>query len=246
MITVFLTIFLNTAFQQSDQSVLNEFLLSHDLHKSYIAFNTIILDENRFRDLVLTYLSDAESDKTKLNSRIIYLAAHFKDSRYIPFLVDIINDEEYSYESCIYSCPVVFALTIYEKFTNFKLANLDSSITPVQDLIAECDKVNQIKLIQTDVLLNMSGPGVNSALNKGIKLGNRELIEFAGPFKKDKNIPRFIAAAILSNRLIEPMFLPDLYWLAISEELDASMQYRSFIYPAIYKTESNKLFKFNN
>lgn len=243
MIAYILIYLLSLFGQLSETDVFNKFLLSKNLANSHEAFIDILANEDEFKDIVLENLNQAEKDKTRLDPKLIYLASYFRDERYIPILVSILNDKDYSYEKCIYSCPIIFALTLYEEFTNYELANLDSSISPVQDLIVECERVKKIKLINDDGNIGLKGPGVDSAIEKGIQLDNSKLIEFAGPFNKDDELPRFVAVEILAHRLIDPNYLVDLFWLAINEEKDASMEFRSSIYFAIYKTEKYNLMK---
>ncbi len=243
MIAYILIILLSLSGQLSEADVLNKFLLSKNLANSHEAFIDILANEDELKDIVLENLIETLKEKTTLDPKLMYLAAYFRDERYIPILVSIINDKDYSYEKCIYSCPIIFALTLYEEFTNYELANLDSSISPVKDLISECERVKKIKLINDDVSKDFKGPSIDKAIEKGIKLDNSKLIDIAGPLKKDDEIPRFVAAEILAHRLIDPKYLPDLYWLAINEKKDASMEYRSSIYFAIYKTEKYKLMK---
>jgi len=215
-----------------------KFLYSDDLKEVERAYWRIAKHPDEFEDIVLNELLIYSEDPSKTPDRLLYIAAYIRDNRYIEPLLHILKDEEYSENSCIYDCPIVFSLIIYGAFSNYSLpSDLDRNYFAVNDLYSGIDRISKMSLKHENASNHIIGPGVDAHFKKGEFLPTEEIIRSAGPGNFGL-IPRRIAAFILQYRLVDPKFLPDLYWLAISEpEPRGAEEFRTAIYWAIYKTE---------
>jgi len=232
-ILILLIILIENIFAQKSNEVK---ILDAFLEDDQKAYSEIISHPEKYKDVILEKLENYKDKPEQISKSILYIVAFIRDERYIPYLIKIIENKEYSYENCIYSCPIIFSLTIYSCFTNYSLPKLNNEYVLVSDLYSDIERVQNINLISEDVSEYIKGPVIDSELNIGKKLNTETLIHLAGQ-NDDGTISRTAAAYILKYRLIDINFLTDLYWLAITEIVDASMQFRSSIYWAIYKTE---------
>ncbi len=171
---------------------------------------------------------------------LLYIAAYIRDERYIPLLIKLIENEEYTHESCVNACPVVFALAIYSCFTNYPLPKLNDKMAPVPDLLATIERIKKIEIKSDKASYYVRGPGFNSILTRYEKLSTEEIIKKAGP-ENEGLYYRYLAASVLEYRIADAKYLSELYWLAITEtENYVSVDYRSAVYGAIYKAEKAK------
>jgi hypothetical protein len=85
----------------------------------------------------------------------------------------------------------------------------------------------------------VKGPGIDDLLEKAHRLSEKELIKQAGPENTDHD-SRYAAAYELAYTIINDTNLMDLYWLAVKEVTDASMNYRNSIYRAILRAKKSK------
>ncbi len=227
----------------NDKEIFNEFLYPSDIGKVENAYFTIIDQENDFKDIILNELERYIENPDSTPDALIYLAAIIRDERYVPILVNFIENPAYSYNQCIYTCPIVFALTIYSCFSPYSLPDtLNMALSPVKDLISEINRVNKISLKSEKASEYIKGPGIDSDLKLGESMSTEQLLILASS-KNDGSISRLAAAYILEYRTDSDEYLSDLYWLAITGYKDASMEFLSSVHRAIYKAETAKLNK---
>ena len=221
--------------------LLQTFLYSDDLKEVERAYWRITKQPSEFEDVVLDELLIHSKNPSRTPDRLLYIAAYIRDNRYIEPLLHILKDVEYTEHSCIYDCPIVFSLIIYGAFSKYSLpSNLNRNNVAVYDLYSGIDRISKISLKHKNASDYITGPGVDTHFKKGESLPTEEIIKSARPGNIG-SIPRYAAAYILQYRLVDPKFLPDLYWLAVSEpEPDGAMEFRNAIYWAIYKTEKLK------
>lgn len=224
-----------------EQVVLDRFLLSKDLQERKKAFSTILANDASYRDLVLAKLQKSSAVPTDTPDSLIYLAASLKDPRYVDPLSKLINNTSYSGDRCVYSCPIVFALTILRCFAGAELpTNLDTSSTPVKDLRRTIQHVQSMPIEPQTTSTIAQGPGIDQLIQDIEKRPMSEVLQIAGP--ETKNARRRMAAAyVLQAKITDPKYLDDLYWLAATDLNDASGEYRAAIYSAIYRVETVKL-----
>ena len=170
-------------------------------------------------------------------NRAVYLAALVRDPSFPTILVKNIGSETVVVHECIYSCPMVFALTIYAIFGGWKPpANLDSNLTTVGDLRAEIKIVSGISLKVGNIDDVVQGADVEKHRKEMQKKTEEELIRMAGPSNRSYDM-RLLAAEWLQTTVPTSKNRIDLYLLAINEVRDASEEYRSAVYAAIYRAE---------
>jgi hypothetical protein len=225
--------------ETEESKTLYKFLWSKSLKDSHQSYGKIISNPEKYKSAILDRLQYYEDKPDQIPDALIYIATFIRDERYIPYLIKLIENNKYSYDRCIYSCPIIFSLTIYSCFTNYSIPELSNELTPVFDLKSEIVKVNNIKLLNEDASDKIKGPGIDSLLQVYKNLNPLELFDVAGP-KNNNEISRLAAAYITKFRLFDSKHLSSLYWLIITEMKDASMEYRSSIYWAIYKTEMSQ------
>jgi hypothetical protein len=234
---LFLTISNLFALEINDERTLDKYLSSKKTEVVLKTYLEIIGNPNRYVKLILDKFQYYKDKSEETPNSLIYIASYIRDPRFLPYLITLIQDTSYSNYSCIYSCPVVFSLTIFSCFTNNRLPHLDNKFTPVYDLYSEIDHVKNIKLVsEKPYNWYNTGPDMDSTFKIIEKLPTTNIINIAGP-NNSNSISRYYAACILKCRLIETTYLYELYWLAITEQQDESAQYRFQIYNAIYKTE---------
>jgi len=231
--------------QTTAELTLNDFLYSKDMesvHKSYLH---IIKNQSNYKDLVYKNLIkySRKTNQVTIPDRLIYIASYIKDKKYIKPLTDLIKNKDYSYNSCVYSCPIVFSLAIYTCFTEYKLSSkFDPEITPVKDLKETIKYINKISLAKESPSKYCQGPGIDSLLKSTENLSFNEIIRQAGPQNHNYE-SRFAAGVVLEATTDDDKYLDDLYWLAITEVKDASCEFRNAIYQAIYRAETARRLK---
>ena len=222
----------------AEKTRLSQFLHSSSVNEQRKAFTLIIADNNKYKDLVLTELEVYLNKPNKTPDALLYLAAYIRDRRYIRPLSKLINNDNYSANHCIYSCPIVFSLVVFSSFTEYSLPVLVDKLVAVQDLKSEGDRVKHISLELNPVYIYASGPGIDQLLHEFEALPLSEVIKIAGPETTDGD-NRTAAAIVLQARVRDDQYLKELYWLAIKNLTnDASGEYRGAIHWAIYKAET--------
>ncbi len=243
---IILLIFVCKAYSQTTTELtLNNFLYSKDIEVAHKSYLHIIKNQNKYKDLIYKNLIKCSRDTKQVNipDRLIYIATYIKDKDFINPLTDLISNKDYSDNSCIYSCPIVFSLAIYSCFTEYKLSSkFDPKITPVKDLMETIKYINKISLAKESPSKNCRGPGIDSLLKSTEKLSFNEIIRQAGPQNHNYK-SRYAAAVVLEATTDDDKYLDDLYWLAITEVKDASCEFRSAIYQAIYRAETARRLK---
>lgn len=221
----------------NDKTTLNQFLFSKNESERQKAFNSIINNGTKYKNLVLTELQKYEAEPDKTPDALLYLAAFIKDQRYVQPLSKLINNDKYSSEHCIYSCPIVFSLTIITTFANCSLPILDDKLIAVQDLKSEIKRVKNISIKPEEVSKYVQGPGIDKVLQEMESLPLSDVIKIAG--QNTATYERRVAAAyVLSSNITTDQYIKELYWLAITHIEDASHEYEDAIYLAIYRAET--------
>ena len=227
--------------QSKEQVVLDRFLYSKDIGSRKVAFEEILVSDKPYRDLVLAGLRRSLEKPDNTPDSLIYLAAYIKDPRYLSPLAKLINNAGYSGNRCIYSCPIVFSLAVYQCFAGSELpTDLNSTLTPVKDLDRVIRHVRSISVEPEMTSKLVHGPGIDSLVQEIEKLPISEVMQIAGPNNNNAR-KRMAAAFVLQARITDPRYLSELYWLAVTALNDASGEYRSAIYSAIYRVETVKL-----
>jgi hypothetical protein len=173
-------------------------------------------------------------------NRAVYLSALVRDPSFPPLLVKNIGNETLL-DDCEYPCPVVFALTVQASFGGWKLPqNLDSNLTTVHDLQSAIRFVSQLSLKVGSIEDVAQGPWVEEHRKEINGKTEEELIRMAGPSTKSMDT-RLIALYRLETLVTDSRNRIELYLLALNEVRDASGDYRSSLYQAIYRAELAKV-----
>ena len=222
----------------AEKTTLSQFLYSSSVNERQKAFTVIIANDNKYKDLILTELEFYSNKPDKIRDALLYLAAYIRDRRYVRPLSKLINNDNYSANHCIYTCPIVFSLVIFSSFTDYSLPVLNDKLTAVQDLKSEGERVKRISIELNPAYIYASGPGIDQWLHEMESLPLSEVVKIAGPETVDGD-KRMAAAIVLQAHAMDDRYLKELYWLAI-ENLpnDASGEYRGAIHWAIYKAET--------
>ncbi len=221
----------------AEKTRLSEFLHSSSVSDQQKAFTLIIANDNKYKDLVLTELEVYLDKPNKTPDALLYLAAYIRDQRYIRPLSKLINNDNYSANHCIYTCPIVFSLVVFSSFTDYSLPVLNDKLTAVRDLKSEREMVKNISIELNPAYMSASGPGIDQLLHELETLPLSEVIKIAGSDITDGD-KRTAAAIVLQAHVMDDHYLKELYWLAIKNlPNDASGEYRAAIHWAIYKAE---------
>jgi hypothetical protein len=219
------------------------------------AFDAFVANPQQFipqlKEILSSY-TDAPLDLDRLNA-VFYLAAYTKDASLASPIMDVVNrftssDEQESELGCIYMCPVVFALVIFDSCTDWSLPEPPAVGygTVLYDARRDIDSFQNQPLVAEHAKEHSSGVEAwNARLEKVAAMTYTELLKAAGEANPDTDL-RFAAAFELQYRTVTSDYLDELYWLAITGEKferdvnDASMQYRDAICRAIYRAERAK------
>jgi hypothetical protein len=175
------------------------------------------------------------TDRVAAN-RAVYISALVRDPSFPPILLKHLGSEAVL-DECMYSCPPIFALTVYASFEDWKPpANLDSNLTTVGDLRTEIKAVSQINLKVGNVDDVVQGPIVEEHRKEMQGKTEEQLIRMAGPLNPAYDT-RLLAAEWLQTLVTSSKNRVDLYLLALNEARDASEEYRSAVYASIYRAE---------
>ena len=113
-----LSIDLNS-FYSKEKATLDTLLHSDNIQEKHKAYNSIIQNKNLYKDLILHELNRYAENMDSIPDELIYIAAFIRDPLYIWPLMKYLENPYYSYDSCVYECPIVFALTVYSCFTPY-------------------------------------------------------------------------------------------------------------------------------
>jgi hypothetical protein len=226
---------------KKDDEIFNDFLSSSSLLKKEKAYLHILQNKKAFSDKLFHEIKKYQTKNT-IPNELIYLATIFREERFLKPLINMIENPEYSESACIYSCPIVFSLTVYECFSKFSLPdNLNKKLTAVSDLFLTIDSTKNISLKREKINTSGYSPKAKTLFAKLENLTIDQLIEKAGP-NNPNYLSRTFAALILSYSIDNEKHIKKLYWLAITEiPDDASREYRSAIYRAIYRAEAARI-----
>jgi hypothetical protein len=228
-----------------EQNIFNDFLHSKNINKRYKAFITIVSNDKKYRDIVLTKLLHYQENPDTTPEALIHLAAFLKDQRYILPLTKMINNTKYSENRCIYVCPIIFSLVIFDCFTTFSVTEgLNENVNAVEDLKRDIKWVKSISLKSEKASKYVTGPGARP-LSEMETLPLAEVLKLAGPNTKDVH-KRMNAAFVLQYGTVNDTYLAELYWLARTYLDDASNEYLNAVYQAIYRAETARKIKSHN
>ena len=230
--------------QETPDQILQTFLYGKSTKQVEKAYWHIYQNQKSYADLVYDELARYQDKKKKVNipDRLIYLAAIIRDERYVKPLVKLISNPYYSEDACIYCCPIVLAVKYYTCFSPYKVpTNLNRKLTAVNDLYGDIDRLKNLDVHKEEITDFIHGPDDSANAEFG-KMSFEKLFALAGPNNKDEK-SRFIASAGIAANATDDSHLPELYWLASTEMIDASCEYRCFIYQALDKAEKYRFDK---
>jgi len=218
--------------------VMDEFLRSPYAEARKRAYDHISERKDEFLPVLRRQL---ESWKDRLRSirrleKLLGLTALFRHSSLVPPLEEMLDEPEFEWH-CLYSCPLTFVMSIYGALGIWDPASEHLGSTVITDIRSLVARVKEVSCVREDPRDHIEGPGVDGILNRMVKLDERRLIHTAGAENPDR-WARTAAAYVLEYTVESSQNLRDLYWLAIDDIDDASAQYRSAIYWAIYRAES--------
>lgn len=176
-----------------------------------------------------------------MGNRVVYLAALVRDPSFPQILVKELGDGEVR-SQCIYDCSVVFALSVFACYGGWKVpAGLDTHLTTVTDLLGKIRGVNKMDLNVGNVADIVRGTGDEPLLPEVVGKTEDELISLARPETQSYQL-RTLAALALAESVTTSRNRVDLYVLAMNDNKnDASAQYISSIFGAIYRAETARL-----
>ena len=226
------------------KDVMDEFLLSPYLDARRRAYDHIIANKERFLPAIRQKIAlwrERLRTKGYLN-KLIYLASIFRHDCLIPSLEEMIEEPAFALD-CLYECPLTFTMSIYGHFKGWKppagefvMGDSPDIAWVIHDIRSDIQKIGKTDHKRKDPRKYITGPGVDNLFDRMVKLEEKELIKLAGPENTD-GWERTVAAYTLEYTVDNSSNLDNLYWLAINEIVDASSQYRSAIYRAIYRAE---------
>lgn len=190
----------------------------------------------RIQESLRDYPRSARTDWRAAN-RAVHVAALVRDSSFAPILIEILGDSAVL-EECIYSCPVVFALTIQAAFAGWTPPpTLDTTLTTVNDLKSSIPSVSHMSLEIRPLVSLAQGPAVDRHRKSIEGKSEEQLIQMAGSTSPDE--PRWLAAVALEASVATSKNRIELYLLLMNEpQNEASAEYRGSIYHAIYRAET--------
>jgi hypothetical protein len=172
--------------------------------------------------------------------RAVYLSALLRDPSFPGLLVKNIGNETVL-NDCIYACPLVFALTVQASFAGWKPpSSLDPQLETVSDLRNGISSVSHLNLKVGRIDDLVQGPWLEEHRKEIEGKTEEQLIQMAGPANSSADT-RQLAADRLETLITDPRNRIELYLLTLNEIRDASGEYRSSIYHAIYRAELAKV-----
>jgi hypothetical protein len=224
-------------------NALDVFLNSENISEQRRAYLEIQKNKNNYSAQVqhkLEAFQKTKDPRINVLNKLLYLAAIIKSEKFVEPLVKMLEDKQYLTNECIYDCPIVFTLTVFAISTNWSPpVSMDSQNTKVSDLLSRIRWIINLPLQRGYAGDEIKGPGIDDLLRKAHTLSEKELIKQAGPESRDYD-SRYAAACELAYTVIKETNLLDLYWLAVTEVTDASMEYRNCVYLSILRAEKSK------
>jgi hypothetical protein len=190
----------------------------------------------RIRESLRDYPRSVRTDWQAAN-RAVHVAALVRDASFAPILVSMLGDSAVV-DECIYTCPVVFTLTIFSSFGGWTLpAGLDSSLTTVTDLQAAVRYMPRVSLDVRPIDKVVQGPAVERHRKAIEGKTEEQLIEMAA----SRDGAGWLAPFALESSVATSKSRIELFLLLMNESRsDASKEYRGSIYQAIYRAETAK------
>jgi hypothetical protein len=225
------------------------FLHSPKISERRAAYLDIVKNREQYINQIKKGLETFERTKEnriEVLKRYIYLAAMIRSDKFIPSLVAIFKDYGDLGGSCIYCCPIEFALSLYAAFTNWSpppeilTRTTDTILTDLRTLIQDIAERKSKPLVWEPLRVQFADPEKQKWFERMELLSVEELIKMTGPENADSD-ERYWAAQALAGKVIDEKNLTDLYWLAIEEfPSDASGFFRCNTYAAIERAEIAK------
>jgi hypothetical protein len=225
-------------------NILDVFLSSDNINVERKAYLEVLKNKKSYSVQIqhkLEAFQKTKDPRINVLNKLLYLAAIIKSEKFVEPLVKMLEDKQYLTNECIYDCPIVFTLTVFAISKNwFPPASMaNSQNTKVSDLLSLTRWIGNLPLRRGYAGDDIQGPGMDDLLKRAHTLTETELIKQAGPENTDYD-SRYAAACELAYTVIKDTNLWDLYWLAIKEVTDASMEYRNCVYLAILRAEKAK------
>ena len=232
----------NITFASSSTDSLTLLINSKDLDIKRDAFQNIARNGEMYSDEMLSRLTMYSKSRAgnidELNT-LIYLAAVVKDKRFLGPLWEMLLDDEYLVDECLYECPIIFSLSVYAIAADWNPPEkLNGPNIKVDDFYREYRSLSSLSLRKDHAYNHIYGPGINEQLKQVSNLSEEDIVKQAGPQNLDSK-SRYAAAYELEYSVVDDKNLVDLYWLAINETVGASREYRSAIYRAILRAEKS-------
>ena len=235
-------VFSQLGYADDHAKALDVILGSAELTEQRAAFEKIAASPDQYVSLVRNRLIAVANGNLKPDlkslDRLFYLAAFLKDKSLARPIETLWQDTSFLPDYCVYSCPMVFALTIYatsDLWTPPK--NIKRTFDRHGDLYTEIRMASEISLEPTPEEHRARGPGIDRYLEEMAKESEKQLIEKAGP-NPQEYLRRMAAAYQLSYSVSSSRNLKDLYWVSIQEaKLDGAYEFRWAIYNAVYRAE---------
>lgn len=217
-------------------------LHSRSLADQRTSLTAVLSDPQKYLPRIQQNLRDyprlLRTDPVAAN-RAVYISALVGDPSFPGLLVKNIGNETVL-GGCDYPCPIVFALTVQASFGGWKLPqNLDSNLTTVHDLQSNIRFVSHLSLKVGSIEDVSQGPWIEEHRKEIKGKTEEDLIRMAGPNTKSMDT-RLIALYRLETLVTDSRNRIELYLLALNEVRDASGDYRSSLYQAIYRAELAK------
>jgi hypothetical protein len=245
LVSVILSANLNAALPSNS---LDTFLNSEDIRERKTAYLDILRNKDSYIDPIQLRLESFRRTKDQrfsILNKLICLTAIIRSEKFISTLWEMYEDYDYIWEDCIYSCPIIFTLTLYTLYTDWsppkESKNADNSMGhDLNAIILWARESRKLPLIRGRSGMHFRRPEDQEWLRQTESLPEEQLIEIVGPENPDSDT-RLWASTILANTVVDSANLIELYWLAIEDMTDdASGLYRGSIYRAILRAERAK------
>ena len=219
-------------------------LSSGGLSEQRAAFEKIASSPEQYVPLVRNRLASVANGQVQISAesldRLLYLSAFLKDKSLIHPIERLWIDRDFLPNYCLYSCPLVFSLTIYATDGLWKPPeNIEKVLLRHYDLDPEIRIASEISLEPTPLeQLKQKILGMDRYLEELSKESEQQQIDQAGRQTEDY-IKRLAAVFQLEYSISSSENLKDLYWLAIqADKMEAvNFEFRRALYRAIYRAE---------
>lgn len=238
-------LFSSLAYAENKKAVLDTLLDSVNSAEQRTAFDKIASSPEKYVPLVRKRLISISTGEIKPHmktlDRLFYLTAFLKDQSLVQPIETLWLDADFHPDYCVYSCPMIFALTIYATSDLWTPPDtMSKTLDRHYDLFPEIRLASEISLDPTPEENRAHGPGIDKWLEEARTKSEQELIEQAGPNTKEF-VKRQAAVFQLAYSVSSSENLKDLYLLAVQEgKTDVSLEFRRHMYMAIYRAERAK------